>query len=442
MELSAVGERVFAAESLLKRRIRKGRVEYLVKWKGWSPKFSTWEPEENILDSRLISAFDEREREREIYGPKKRGPKPKTFLLRAKAKTYTFRSDLVRGLRVTYPPGRSREAAFSSTRSREGPRRDPAGDLPHGGEPSRERADGTMDEPRRGQPKPGPPGRPVRAEGGPGRKGAKAGQADGKSGPGPAPSPKRSGQAEPRPADRTGTGTGTGTYPHFKRRKSEELDSGSDDDLDGKAAAAAAADGLSRSGGRREAKLSHSGGGGGGGGGGGAMGHTPSRTPANRAGPLSPGERLSPGAAYGAAAAAAADASRLKRGSDPIRSQSRTKPGFQSAVSRGKAGGARAPELTAKLGSGTGTTAAAAVSNNNNNNSSSSSTTRGQPPGPRVPGVGVKLPGPGFLAEPEESWSPSLNNLEKVVVTDVTSNFLTVTIKESSTDEGFFKEKS
>lgn len=74
MELSAVGERVFAAESIIKRRIRKvrgpwfhqnvnqnaafvilmspcklshaccvsdgmqGRLEYLVKWKGWSPK--------------------------------------------------------------------------------------------------------------------------------------------------------------------------------------------------------------------------------------------------------------------------------------------------------------------------------------------------------------------------------------------------------------------
>ncbi|XP_069807824.1 chromobox protein homolog 8 [Dendropsophus ebraccatus] len=107
MELSAVGERVFAAESLLKRRIRKGRMEYLVKWKGWSQKYSTWEPEENILDARLVAAFEDRERERELYGPKKRGPKPKTFLLKAQAKanakTYEFRSESTRGLRVPYP---------------------------------------------------------------------------------------------------------------------------------------------------------------------------------------------------------------------------------------------------------------------------------------------------------------------------------------------------
>uniref|UniRef100_A0A673W3H8 Chromobox homolog 8a (Pc class homolog, Drosophila) n=1 Tax=Salmo trutta TaxID=8032 RepID=A0A673W3H8_SALTR len=60
MELSAVGERVFAAESIIKQRIRRGRMEYLVKWKGWSKKYSTWEPEENILDARLFAAFEER----------------------------------------------------------------------------------------------------------------------------------------------------------------------------------------------------------------------------------------------------------------------------------------------------------------------------------------------------------------------------------------------
>ncbi|KAM4611797.1 chromobox protein homolog 6a isoform 2-T2 [Polymixia lowei] len=80
MELSAVGDRVFAAEAILKRRVRKARIEYLVKWKGWALKHSTWEPEENILDDRLILGFEQKEREREMHGPKKRGPKPKTFM--------------------------------------------------------------------------------------------------------------------------------------------------------------------------------------------------------------------------------------------------------------------------------------------------------------------------------------------------------------------------
>uniref|UniRef100_A0A0E9RM63 Chromo domain-containing protein n=1 Tax=Anguilla anguilla TaxID=7936 RepID=A0A0E9RM63_ANGAN len=79
MELSAVGERVFAAESIIKRRIRRGRMEYLVKWKGWSQKYSTWEPEENILDARLFAAFEERERERELFGTQKEGTETGDF---------------------------------------------------------------------------------------------------------------------------------------------------------------------------------------------------------------------------------------------------------------------------------------------------------------------------------------------------------------------------
>ncbi|XP_010737378.2 chromobox protein homolog 6a isoform X1 [Larimichthys crocea] len=85
MELSAVGDRVFAAEAILKRRVRKGQLEYLVKWKGWAMKHSTWEPEENILDDRLILGFEQKERERELHGPKKRGPKPKNFVMKARA---------------------------------------------------------------------------------------------------------------------------------------------------------------------------------------------------------------------------------------------------------------------------------------------------------------------------------------------------------------------
>uniref|UniRef100_A0A3Q2YM74 Neuronal pentraxin receptor n=1 Tax=Hippocampus comes TaxID=109280 RepID=A0A3Q2YM74_HIPCM len=82
MELSAMGDRVFAAEAILKRRVRKGRLEYLVKWKGWAMKDSTWEPEENILDDRLILGFEQKERERERNGPKKRGPKPKNLVIK------------------------------------------------------------------------------------------------------------------------------------------------------------------------------------------------------------------------------------------------------------------------------------------------------------------------------------------------------------------------
>ena len=52
-----LGEQVFAVEAITKKRIKKGKTEYLVKWKGYSPKYSTWEPEENILDPRLIQQF-------------------------------------------------------------------------------------------------------------------------------------------------------------------------------------------------------------------------------------------------------------------------------------------------------------------------------------------------------------------------------------------------
>lgn len=81
MELPAAGEHVFAVESIEKKRSRKGRFEYLVKWRGWSPKYNTWEPEENILDPRLLDAFQARERQEQLMGYRKRGPKPKHLLV-------------------------------------------------------------------------------------------------------------------------------------------------------------------------------------------------------------------------------------------------------------------------------------------------------------------------------------------------------------------------
>lgn len=43
--------------------------------------------------------------------------------------------------------------------------------------------------------------------------------------------------------------------------------------------------------------------------------------------------------------------------------------------------------------------------------------------------------------QPGSSWTPCFTNLDTVTVTDVTLNFLTVTVRESSTDKGFFKDK-
>lgn len=50
-----------------------GKVEYRVKWQGWTTRYNTWEPEENILDTRLIQMFERRVASTPIRkGPKKR----------------------------------------------------------------------------------------------------------------------------------------------------------------------------------------------------------------------------------------------------------------------------------------------------------------------------------------------------------------------------------
>lgn len=62
-----MADRVFIADYIKKKRKRKGSSEFLVKWKGYSSKHCTWEPEENILDHSLIRQFED-----EGYDPRKR----------------------------------------------------------------------------------------------------------------------------------------------------------------------------------------------------------------------------------------------------------------------------------------------------------------------------------------------------------------------------------
>ena len=49
---------IFAAQRILKKRKRKGKIQYKVKWLGYPKDQSTWEPEENIFDKSLIEHFE------------------------------------------------------------------------------------------------------------------------------------------------------------------------------------------------------------------------------------------------------------------------------------------------------------------------------------------------------------------------------------------------
>jgi len=62
MELSAIGAGVYAAESILRKKVVKGKTYYEIKWKGYGTKDNTWEPEENVLDKRLLDAFHKSQR--------------------------------------------------------------------------------------------------------------------------------------------------------------------------------------------------------------------------------------------------------------------------------------------------------------------------------------------------------------------------------------------
>ena len=49
-----LGEQVFAVEAITKKRLKKGRTEYLVKWMGWPEADCTWEVEGALRSCRQI----------------------------------------------------------------------------------------------------------------------------------------------------------------------------------------------------------------------------------------------------------------------------------------------------------------------------------------------------------------------------------------------------
>ncbi|XP_017548557.1 chromobox protein homolog 8b [Pygocentrus nattereri] len=372
MELSAVGERVFAAESIIKRRIRRGRMEYLVKWKGWSPKYSTWEPEENILDSRLFAAFEERERERELFGPKKRGPKLKTFLMKAqakaKARSYEFRGESSRSIRITYPS----TDALAAPRAREGLRavvptifppgtvnrgesiRLPPPEPPRELSPPRPTSDGFIYTPKKRGRKP------------------KLRFSDGYS----------SGLLHPDKAKMSTEESMSGIPSKMARLELGEDDEDSED----------------RCSDLRAMKMSH-------------------RHQASPVYPYKP-HRMIPSMDWSLHSSRMAANFQDCRTRDHLSHLHRKHLKHLKHLSHHRA--FETVDQAARLQQ-------------------------------QKPTLIAKIPVARILGEPEEeeeedeededTWSPCFSSVEKVIVTDVTTNFLTVTIKESSTDEGFFKDK-
>jgi len=79
------GEEVYVVESILDKRVRRGEIEYLIKWKGYdNPEDNTWEPKGNCHCPDLIEEFEaklklkERDRKEKTDSskPKKRDELP------------------------------------------------------------------------------------------------------------------------------------------------------------------------------------------------------------------------------------------------------------------------------------------------------------------------------------------------------------------------------